>query len=306
MILRVLNKIFNRKLPKEAKNPLNRKLEGGQLLNLSLSYLQKQDKLIGKYLLPRIYENTIHCKPESYYDELLFNSAYSELGERVVEYSWILKNFIVLERKDNFQLLDAGCVLNNKVISEYITDIFDMIWFMNPAQEKLVYKKNVAYLLKDICSCTLPFFESVFDVVTCLSTLEHIGMDNRRYGVDVEPNELSIISSNPESFAIEAINNLSYMVKPGGKLYISVPFGPFEYLYAYGDTTNPIYYTFNQEMLLKLFTKLDEFNVNLAIYKVVPSEGWVKTDITDKNIVKYAENCVGSGAVALTEATKKN
>jgi hypothetical protein len=142
-----------------------------------------------------------------------------------------------------------------------------------------------------------------FDVVTCLSTLEHVGMNNVRYGG--ERGLVSSSTSHPEEHAKALLPALWKLTAPGGQLCLSVPFGPFEYLFSPGDP-DPIYYTFDGERLLNLMSalKLPSQAVEIQIFKVVPGKGWDPTDIKDKEILPHAVNCVGAGGVALITARK--
>lgn len=63
----------------------------------------------------------------------------------------------------------------------------------------------------------LPFEDESFDVVFCISTLEHIGFDNRRYGVEGERDESGIDA---------ALGELLRVLAESGRLLLTVPCGP--------------------------------------------------------------------------------
>src|SRR5205085_247297 len=63
-----------------------------------------------------------------------------------------------------------------------------------------------------------PFREGAFDVVLCISTLEHVGRDNRRYG-------LGAAEVVPRTAMLQAARELGRLVAPGGYLLLTVPFG---------------------------------------------------------------------------------
>ena len=233
---------------------------------------------------------------------MLLKPEYASLGERVVEYPYVLETLIeVAATKKQLQLLDVGCVLNNKLIAPYVQKMVNNIWLLNPSLESIQYSNNVIYILNDIRRCNLP--ETLkYDVVTCISVIEHIGMDNTRYRGGKK--EFEGECKHPEKFAIEALTEISKHVKLGGKLLISVPFGVFEYVYIMDKPNEPIYYSFDKEMIVYLKESLVGFETELIIYKVVPQKGWVKTSINDDRILKYAEQCVGAGAVAFIEGVK--
>ena len=57
-----------------------------------------------------------------------------------------------------------------------------------------------------------PFRHGSFDVVTCISTIEHVGLD--------------VYSQGPDEFGDEvAMRHLRGLLRPGGRLLVSAPFG---------------------------------------------------------------------------------
>jgi SAM-dependent methyltransferase len=76
---------------------------------------------------------------------------------------------------------------------------------------------GVSYLYSDLRE--LPLREDWFDDVVCLSTLEHVGMDNSTYGAAAER------AADPTAEAGCALRELLRVTKPGSRLHISVPFG---------------------------------------------------------------------------------
>ena len=63
---------------------------------------------------------------------------------------------------------------------------------------------------------SLPFRDGSFDVAFCISTLEHVGRDNRRYGYDEEPDEAGMRA---------ALAELRRVLTRDGRLLLSVPCG---------------------------------------------------------------------------------
>lgn len=277
-----------------ASDPLRRRFEGGQLKQYPSDFFIRQDAalrpLLSEVLRGGGITDTLFLRPEL-----------SVFDERVVEYPVALASLIQASVCDHVHVLDAGCVLNNPSISEYVSKLVSMVWFLNASFEPLHYEENAAYILSDIRRHRLST-DLGYHLVTCLSTLEHIGMDNTRYGGN--PAEFSGELKNPEKLALDALHSLLPLVKPGGKLLVSVPFGPFEYLYLHGRPRDPIYYTFNERMLSTLADGLGGFEPSTSIYKVVPQQGWVRTSIHDQDILRYGDNCAGAGAVAFIEATR--
>ncbi|AFY90009.1 MULTISPECIES: methyltransferase domain-containing protein [Chroococcidiopsis] len=137
--------------------------------------------------------------------------------ERVVEYPWIFAN---LNYNQNSKLLDVGPALNYKFC-------LDRLLSSNPNQEitmlsltpdaRCFYHNKVSYVLGDVRS--LPFINNYFEQITCISTIEHVGMNNQRYGATVE--------HNPEDYIV-ALLEMKRVLKNSGALLITVPFGTYE------------------------------------------------------------------------------
>jgi SAM-dependent methyltransferase len=76
---------------------------------------------------------------------------------------------------------------------------------------------GVRILRGDIRNTTLP--ESSIDLITCISTLEHIGLAGR-YGIQ---------TADPEGETL-AMREMARLLRPGGRLILTVPFGQYAML----------------------------------------------------------------------------
>ncbi len=278
---------------KSFPDPCKRRFEGGQLKGLSPDYFVRCNRLL-RPLMDRVDGQ------EVWSDDLLLTPGLAEMSERVVEYPRVLAFLKEEARAERVQLLDVGCVLNNNIMNPYLPAIVNFLGFLNPSLESLKINMAAGYFLSDIRKPIFPD-RVTFDVITCMSTLEHVGMDNTRYGGD--PQEYRD-GDQVESFAIAAVKGVSAFVKPGGSLFITVPFGPFEFLYEYGRPNAPLYYTFGETQLLALMDSMTGFKLEVEIYKIVSGEGWIRTDLTDQKILKYGDQCASAGGVAILIARK--
>ncbi len=136
------------------------------------------------------------------------------LDERILEYPWL---FSRLDSRAG-RLLDAGSVLNfdyllrrPELTSKQIT-----ISTLAPESE-CFWWRGVSYTYEDLRHSA--FRDETFDWIVCLSTIEHVGMNNTIYTKDSSKNE-----TNSED-AFEFLKQLHRMLKPGGTLYLSFPFG---------------------------------------------------------------------------------
>jgi SAM-dependent methyltransferase len=119
------------------------------------------------------------------------------------------------------RLLDAGSVLNfSCVLAHPKLQAKDVSIVTLAPEEQCHWRRGVSYVFADIRN--LPFRDNWFDQVVSLSTLEHVGKDNTRlYTGDGRFHE------NDESAFLEAVRELRRVCNPGGKVYISVPYGRF-------------------------------------------------------------------------------
>nr|WP_290226437.1 methyltransferase domain-containing protein [Trichocoleus desertorum] len=171
-------------------------------------------------------ENLIH---RTLQDQTLIESFKSEkslpqnygirLDERCVEYPWLFSRLPY----EATHILDAGSSLNYEYILEqpYFENKHIHIVTLAPEPQCFWYK-GVSYLFEDLRN--LPLKSSFYDAIVCLSTLEHVGLDNTQYSEGDRYNE-----TRSSDFKL-AINELKRVLKPGGSLFISIPFGQYQNL----------------------------------------------------------------------------
>ncbi len=176
------------------------------------------------------------------------------LDERVVEYPWVLSR---LSRKPEI-LLDAGSTLNYDYVLEHEVIQAKQLTIMTLEPEPRCYWKNrISYQFGDLRN--LPFRDNWFDAIVSISTLEHIGMNNAIYTDDQ-----TFVENNSWDF-LTVIAELHRVTKPGGKVYISVPYGRY--------TNFGWYQQFNATMIDKL---IDAFNPSQVVetYFCYEQGGW--------------------------------
>lgn len=140
------------------------------------------------------------------------------LDERIIEYQWIISELKHL--KGN--LLDAGSTLNFPIILNKIKNNFSItIQTMYP-ENYSNFDEGVSYIYSDLVNQS--FKENYFDVVTCVSTIEHVGCDIKMYNTTSTKKK---INANRNSY-IQVIKNFKKILKNNGILLITIPYGKYE------------------------------------------------------------------------------
>jgi SAM-dependent methyltransferase len=139
------------------------------------------------------------------------------IDERVVEYPWMFGH---LERQEKgARMLDAGSILNHDFILRRPPFKGSDLTIMTLAPEKHCHwYGGFSYVFGDLRNTF--FKDSTFDTIICISTIEHIGLDNTLlYTSDHQHAE-----SDGSGF-LSAAKEFRRILKPGGVCYISVPYG---------------------------------------------------------------------------------
>ncbi|MBA7710007.1 hypothetical protein ES703_118934 [subsurface metagenome] len=124
--------------------------------------------------------------------------------ERVVEYPWALSRLSASEGK----LLDAGSIFNFREIIEHpVVSIKDLTILTLAPEANAFWQRGISYHYGDLRQ--LPFRDNWFDEVCCISTLGHIGMDNRMYTKENTPREIGLE-------AAQAVKELIRVLRPKG------------------------------------------------------------------------------------------
>jgi SAM-dependent methyltransferase len=134
--------------------------------------------------------------------------------ERVVEYPWLFA------RLEGDRVLDAGSVLNHAHIAPAAARATGELTIVTAAPEAHAFTQlGISYVYCDLRD--LPFSDGRFDLTASISTLEHVGMDNSRYGAGGR-------GDDPATGRRSAVAELERVTAPGGRLLITVPYGVAE------------------------------------------------------------------------------
>jgi len=144
----------------------------------------------------------------------------ARLDDRVVEYPWLLSR--LGRYGDKLRALDAGSTLNYETILRHPAvkrHKWSIVTFA--PETECFWDEGISYLYEDLRS--LPCRDEWFDAITCISTIEHVGMDNV-----LVTREKSHRENRPQDF-LRAIREMRRVLKPGGALFLTVPFGRYEH-----------------------------------------------------------------------------
>jgi SAM-dependent methyltransferase len=133
----------------------------------------------------------------------------------------------------------------------------------------------------------LPFGNGEFDLVLCVSTLEHVGADNSAYGLPTEDDGDSRRA---------ALRELRRVLAPDGRLLLTVPLG------EPGD-----YGWFRQEDVrgwTRLFARAGLFVEEQELYEL-REEGWRAAPELDTRGLRYGERGPAASAVLCAELSPR-
>jgi hypothetical protein len=187
--------------------------------------------------------------------------------ERVIEYPWF---FSELKQSYRKSILDIGPCLNYEFTVNKLFDdnsIEEIVFLSLTPDKNCYYSRGISYFLGD--SRLLPFKDNYFDLVSCISTLEHIGMDNTKYS--------GISESSIKDYEI-AVIEIKRVLKPGGCLLLTLPFGKYENFGWFQQ--------FDLKMVENVIETFAPKALNTIYYRYSDS-GWVISNSTDSALAQY-------------------
>jgi SAM-dependent methyltransferase len=220
-------------------------------------------------------------------NDIILPSNYGKaMPERVMELL-----FVNMSYSPNIQVLDVGhanamkCHLNilqSLPKPKYITGI-DIA--------KPAYNVHRYYERSIIGSITnTDFSENSFDLIWCISALEHFGMDNSAYTNDFS------IQKGMDIFAAEEMLRI---VKTGGGVLITVPYGKYE-----NHTSHINYDKHNWQRVLEAVRP--KANIREWYFKHTYGQGWIDVNSEELQFTSYYEQAnLGAGGLAVVYITKK-
>ena len=209
----------------------------------------------------------------------------SGFDERIVEIPWVYRQLSICRGR----LWDVGSCLNHSKFlrADKLRDKQIIISNLNPEQRNF-NSHAVSYLYEDILNTALR--DAQFHEITCISTLEHIGLNNARYSREMSTTQ------NEELYA-KAINVFRKKLIKGGMLFLTFP---------YGKRANRGWFqVFDESMVRRVISTFRPTNKQLTVFRARAS-GWEKSDLKSATTcgffdwsdgTKYCGNIAGSESV---------
>ena len=180
------------------------------------------------------------------------------LDERIVEYPWTISRL----RPGHEAVLDAGSTLNFQYLLDLPTIACKSVVTFTLAPEGVHSRENVSYLYGDLRETF--FKDACFDTIVCISTLEHVGMDNNLlYSTNAQFRE-----DRREDYLI-VIAELWRVLRPGGQLLLTVPYGR--------SGGHGWFQQFDEEMVERVIATFAPSRREKTYYKY-SAEGWNVSD----------------------------
>lgn len=207
------------------------------------------------------------------------------IHERVVEVLFARLSF-----SDGDKILDVGHANAMPCHLEMIRDLgpsrhITGIDISQPTFEVMnIYDES---LTEDITRSTLP--DNSFDLIWCISALEHFGMDNSVY---LDKFRIDATAD------VAAAHEMMRLLKPGGKLLITVPYGRYE--------DNNWFRNYSaKEWALVLDAFRGRADIKQWYFCHEPGSGWhERLPESLANVSYYDQKNPGAAAIAVVIATK--
>jgi SAM-dependent methyltransferase len=197
--------------------------------------------------------------------------------ERVVEIPW------TLSRLSGRRALEVGYAFAEPpYLAALLHAGFDELVGVDLADAEVPGLRSVQADVRD-----LPFEDGSFDLVLCVSTLEHVGADNTAYGLEAEDDGASRLT---------ALRELRRVLAPRGRMLITVPCGePGDYGWFHQDDVRG---------WTRLFARAGFFVEEQEAYELTV-EGWRTAPELDTTGLRYGERGPAASAVLCAELSPR-
>lgn len=187
------------------------------------------------------------------------------LTERAVEYPWLLGHPLA------GRLLDAGSALNHGYVLDVLLPRVSELHTVTLAPEEQAFvDRGVSYLFADLRD--LPVRDDIYDAIACISTLEHVGLDNSVYGAAAAKR------GDAQAEARRACRELARVAKPGAIVLLTVPYGVPEQLGWVRQL--------DRAQLIELATEFGAADTTIDIFRR-GDRGWQRSSLDESADARY-------------------
>lgn len=202
---------------------------------------------------------------------------HERISERVVEYPFVIKNISGLEKG---RILDVGCY--GSCLTTILAALGHEVHALDIRRFPIQYPM-VKIIEGDILQTN--YSSEFFDAVVAVSTIEHVGIKSNAYGIH---------HGDPDGDK-RAIREMARVLKPGGKMVITVP---------YGRGRRKQWRVYNDHSLKGL---LFELKIDAMEFFALRNERWVQVSENEANEIendRAKNSCVV--LAALTKVGENN
>ena len=198
--------------------------------------------------------------------------------ERAVEIGWVLSRY-----RGEPRVLDAGYAFAEPA---YLAALVELgareLVGADLAEIEVPGLRGVVADLRE-----LPFEDGAFDIAFCVSTLEHVGLDNRAYGLEAE---------RDQGGQERALRELSRVLAGNGRLLLTVPCGEPADLGSFVQREPAGWRELFEAAGLTVFEE--------EVYELGEA-GWRSVPDLDPAGVRYGERGPGASAVLCAELRRR-
>jgi ubiquinone/menaquinone biosynthesis C-methylase UbiE len=153
----------------------------------------------------------------------LFHRSWDKLHSRCIEYPYAASKL-----NDEQRILDVGTAKADKAWIDWL-EALPIEVHGTDYDEMNVPLKRMKFTQGDVRK--LPYKDNYFDAIMAVSVIEHIGLNDAQVKAVDQPKK-------SDSGDVEAVRELIRILKPGGKLIMTLPFGIMEGLILNNEARN--------------------------------------------------------------------
>lgn len=207
------------------------------------------------------------------------------VDERCIELPWMMAQLA----PGPGRVIDAGSALNHPYLVKNRSLAEKTLHILTLAPERRCFwRHGISYMFADLRD--IPVRDGYYDSAVCVSTLEHVGCDNSAYTGNANHRE------DRRDDIHMAMRELARVLRPGGELLLTVPFGSYRHLGWMRNFDRPLL-----SRTLEAFTPTRERTEAFYLYD---NTGWQLA--TDENCAarEYAVHRSAAASVACIRVVK--